>query len=118
MARLVEDGEIDDWFAFEKEALGDRLTTDLKRGVDYVKAKDRFDEGFAHLFKEYEEKYRDAAQILAQRERLQRPIRKFRQWRAERKLAWTLWWKRQKEGFKKWRFEREYRRLFHLKKKI
>ncbi|MBR9692474.1 hypothetical protein GOV07_00935 [Candidatus Woesearchaeota archaeon] len=117
MPVLIDDADIDEWFQMEKERLSDRLTAELDKGADFAKVRAKFDKDYQKLFVEYEKKFIIAEKTIARRERVQRPVKRFRAWREGKKKACALWWKLKKEHFKKWRFEREYRRLFHIKKK-
>ncbi len=117
MVKLIEDGDIDEWFNEQKEMLSEQLLAQLEKGVEYAKAKERFDRDFKKLLQNYDAMYRDADKYKERRKRLERPLKQWREWKKAQILKIKLWWKLKKEEWKKWRFEREYRKLFNIKKK-
>ncbi len=114
---LLEDRDIDEWFDEEKRRLSDELFDQLDRGVEPEKAVPRFNKEFRRLLETYDKNYRVAASVAARKALVDAPLRRFREWRHDRATALSLWWKQKAEERHRAKFEREYRRLFHLKKK-
>jgi hypothetical protein len=109
---VQEDSEIDEWFNEQKDLLSERMYDELQKGVAFEKAQTRFDTDFKRLLGQYNERYRTAMSTNVRSERLGRPFRRFHAWREERALKRSLWWKEQSERWRRWRFERKYRKLF------
>lgn len=116
MARLLEEGEIDDWLREEKERLEERMLQEAERGVELDRAAARFHAAFKPLLQEYERRFLAAARSNERRARLRRPFQRFRIWREERLLRVKLLWKGLVERYDAWRRERAYRRLFRMRK--
>jgi len=115
MARMLDEADIDDWLELQKEMLSERMSDDLAKGVDFPVAKERFDKAFKKVLTEYERKHRTAIETLKRRARMREPFRRFHAWReqklAEFRVARKVWRKR----WEKWKFERQYKRLFRRK---
>ena len=114
---MLEDRDIDEWFEEEKRRLSDDLFDQLGKGVEPEKAVPAFNKAFGKLLDTYDATYRAAEHAAKRHELVDKPLRRFREWRHERATAIALWRKRKAEERHQAKAEREYRRLFHLKKK-
>ena len=110
----MDETEIDEWFALERERLEEDFTEALLSTNDdrrIERAKKRFDRDYGKLITTYQDKQRA---LLLQTQRiiaLRVPLARVRAWWHMKKQESKTWFTRQSAVLRKWRFERKIRRI-------
>lgn len=109
---LLEDSDIDDWFAEEKRKLTSRTQEAIEKGASSEKECKRLSNDLQKLLKKYDQMYRKAAAARKRHAKIEAPLVKFKNWRKARGRAWRHWKTSLGERWKDFKFRIHYKWLF------
>lgn len=109
--------DVDEWFEEQKELLDETMLSNLNKGANYEKEKANYDKKYDKLLKEFDRRVWDAEKHNNRAKKILGPFQKFKIWRKKKKHQIKKWWKIKIKNYKDKRFEKKYKKTFHIREK-